>query len=238
MGGGFVRARGVAALITLLAVAAGAAVAATARTMVETIVERPGASALLLVATLGLQLLSLDLGGKCSIGTAAVGMIAAAAIIGGPAAMAIGVCVAVVQWVRRRGLAHRALFDASNLALASGSAAVTYELLTPTQPALASSFAAVAVAGAVYTIVNNGLLCLAMSLAEWRSPTGVWNERFQWAAVGFLVLGPLSGIVVVNYRHSAVGGGLSLTLLALLLLLTMRRDLHQPIAAHVPSRGT
>jgi hypothetical protein len=229
MGRGFVKARGVALLIALLATAATAAIASTAHSIVDTITDRPGAFALLLVATLGLQLLSLDLGGNCSVGTAAIGMIAAAAILGAPATMVIAVCVAVEQWLRRRGLAHRALFDASNLALASGSAAVAYEMLTPARPTLASSFAAVAVAGAVYAVVNNGLLCLVMSVAEWRSPKAVWNERFQWASVAFLVLGPLAGVVVVNYRHSAVGGAASLTLLASLLLLTMRGGLEQTV---------
>jgi hypothetical protein len=41
--------------------------------------------------------------------------------------MAIGIVTALAQWGRSRGLAHRALFDAANLALSAGAAGVAFE---------------------------------------------------------------------------------------------------------------
>jgi hypothetical protein len=185
--------------------------------------------ALLAVAALVLQLVSLNLEGKGSMGVSAIGIVAGAAILGTGSAMAIGIGLALAQWVRRRGPAFKAVFDASNFALAAGAAALLYDALVPDEPAAASVLGGASVAGAAYAVVNMGLLCFAMSLSEGRKPQLIWKERFEWAWFALLAFGPLAGIAAINYEQSHFCGILSLLLLPLLLQLGMRGELEQTV---------
>lgn len=163
--------------------------------------DRPLLAAAVLLTTLVLQLHSLELPGLGAVGVSAIGLIAAAVSMGAGAAMTIAVFAALLQWARTRGLLHRAVFDAANFALAAGTAAVVYRLVGGEAPGLGGAIAAGTIAGIAYAVVNNGLLCLVMSIAERRSFVAVWRERFRWALVVFLAFGPAAAAFGVAARH-------------------------------------
>ncbi len=215
--------------IALLAVAAGTGLALAAPSLMSAVESDLPELALLALVSLALQLVSLNVEGKASMGVSAVGIVASAAILGTAPAMAIGIGLAVVQWWRRRGRVYKAVFDIGNFGLAAGAAGGIYDLLVPTEPAAAAVLAGSTVAGAAYSVVNIGLLCVAMSLSELRSPVEIWRERFAWAWFTSLVFGPLAGVAAVNYQHSRLGGAVSLLLLPLLLWLGMRRQLEHAL---------
>jgi hypothetical protein len=174
-------------------VVAGGAVAlglGLARGGADAISAHPGRFLALAAFTLFLQLLSLRVPGKGSVGVSAVGLVAACIALGLGAAMAIAVVAALVQFVRTRGLLHRALFDAGNFALSTGAAGLVYEHLADSRRAV--QVAAALLAGLVYTTVNVGLLCLAMASSENRTPLAVWRERFHWARFHFIAFGLLA----------------------------------------------
>jgi hypothetical protein len=186
-----------------------------------------GESAPLVIAvlalTLTLQLLSVDVGGKGTVGVSAIGVIVAAIALGAAAAMSIAVVAAVTQWARRRGPLHRAVFDASNFALAAGASAAVYHAATTAGSSLLERLAAATAAGAAYALVNNGLLCIAMGLDERRRLAAIWRERFHWALPILLAFGPAAGAVVAlahGGASTAVGGAL---LVSLLLVAALRK---------------
>ena len=61
-------------------------------------------------------------------------------------------------------------------------------------------------AGAVYAAINNGLLCLAMSLAERTSFSAIWFERFHWARFHFVLFGPLALAATIAYEETGTAG--------------------------------
>ncbi len=226
------------ALIALVAAAAGTALALGLSSAMETVRARPYDFALLVTVCLALQLVSLNLGGKGSMGVSAIGIVAAAVIIGTASAMAIGTVLALAQWARRRGLAHKAIFDAGNFTLAAAIAGVLYDTIVPAQPTAAAVFAGATVAGAAYSVVNIGLLCIAMSLSESRAPWVIWKERFAWAWFALLAFGPLAGVAAINFEQSRLGGVLSFLLLPLLLVLGMSGQLDEAgLGANVVPRA-
>jgi hypothetical protein len=160
-----------------------------ARGGADAISAHPGSFVALTAFTAFLQLLSLRVPGKGSVGVSAVGILAAGIALGPGAATAIAVVAAFVQFARTRGLVHRALFDAGNFALSAGAAGLVYEHVADSRRAV--QVAAAVLAGLVYTSVNHGLLCLAMGSSESRSPVAVWQERFHWARFHFLAFGLL-----------------------------------------------
>ena len=56
-------------------------------------------------------------------------------------------------------------------------------------------------AGAVYCVVNVGLLTLAMSIAEDLQPLAVWRERFRWFTPYYLASGPLAARTHLRVRE-------------------------------------
>jgi len=148
--------------------------------------------------------------------------------------MAIGVAAALTQWVRSRGLPHRALFDASNFALSAGAAALTYHGVSGAHGPGGMRLLAAVLAGLAYTAVNHGLLCLAMGLSETRSPLKVWQERFHWARYHFLAYGVLALFAAVANEQLGIASLLALILPPMLLAQTMRaRFVQYRAARHV-----
>jgi len=82
--------------------------------------------------------------------------------------MAIAGATALAQWLRSRGLAHRALFDTANYVLSAGAAGVVFDALAGSSAGGSARLAAALVAGLAYTVVNHVLLCAAMALSESR----------------------------------------------------------------------
>jgi hypothetical protein len=224
--------RPAAALIGVTAGGAIAALAVTAPEVGTLLANHLGAALAFLAATVGLQLCSLKVPGKGSIGVSAVAVIAAAATLGTGPAMALGSASAVVQLVRTHGVLHRAVFDAGNLVLAAGAAGLIDGALIHPGSNDGARFLAATLGGLAYVIVNHALLLAAMSTDEKRSPTAIWRQRFHWARGHLLLLGPAAALVATI--HSEIGSWALLPLIALALPLarSLRYRLQQ-----IPPRG-
>jgi hypothetical protein len=180
----------------------------------------------MLALTLVLQLFAVPVYGRGGFGVSAIGILAAAFLLNTGAAMAVAVVAALLQWARRRSELDKAIFDAGNLALAAGAAGLTFHALDGTSRLLAA-----ALAGCVYAALNNGLVCLAMSLAEgadWRS---VWRERFHWARYYFLLFGPLALVAETAYNMMGTQGLVAFAVPPALMMLSARRYLERTEAA-------
>lgn len=218
--------------IGAVAALAAVAVVATGADATRSLNERPALAIALVALTLTLQVLSLDVGGKGTVGVSAIGLIVSAILLGAGAAMAIAVVAALTQWARRHGLLHRAVFDVSNFALSTGAAAVVYQVATSAGSPLLGTLVGATAAGAAYALVNNGLLCIAMGIDERRPLAPIWRERFHWALPVLLAFGPAAGAVVAlseGGASSAVGGALLVSLLLLVALRKLGRA--RPLAA-------
>jgi hypothetical protein len=224
----------VALLVTLVTVGAASAIAATLPTTADAVRDRPATLAGIVGLTLALQLLTLRLPAKGSIGFASLGLVLAGIALGAGPALVVGVLAGLVHWIRTRGLFHRALFDAGNMALGAGAAAVTYDLVHGLASSGLAEFVAAAAASAVYVTINHALLCVAMSLSESRSPRLVWLERFHWARYYLLGFGPVAGTLTIGDDHLRMGVVVSLAL-SLVLLLRMRHDLRSASPAGRPA---
>src|SRR5947207_3434007 len=160
----------------------------------------------MLALTLVLQLFSVPVYGRGGFGVSAIGILAAAFLLNTGTAMAAAVVAALLQWARRRSELDKAIFDAGNLVIAAGAAGLTFHALDG-----ASRLLAAAVAGCVYAALNNGLVCLAMSLAEKADWRAVWHERFHWARFYFLLFGPLALVAETAFNLMGVQGLVSFT---------------------------
>ena len=199
-------------LIAGVVAAAAAALGATATGAAGVVRDHPAKAGSLLGATLALQLLSVGSRRRGSISVSAVALLATGLLLGPGVAIAFAVPTSIAQWLRRRGLLHRAAFDAANLALSAGAAAGLYNLLLGANPSLGARLAAATLSGLAYTSINTGLLCVAMALSESRSAVAIWRERFRWVTVHYLAFGPLALAAALAY--GAVGVG-ALTVLGL-----------------------
>jgi putative nucleotidyltransferase with HDIG domain len=83
----------------------------------------------------------------------------------------------------------------------------------------------------VYAGINNGSLCLAMSLTEgiaWRT---IWLERFHWARYYFVSFGPLALAAAIAYRDVGVAGLVAFALPPALMIVSVRQYLERTTAA-------
>jgi hypothetical protein len=213
-----------------VALLVGAAVAAAASSLTlqadaiqDAYNNRLPSSLAFLIASILLQLLGLKLPGRGTLSVSAVGLVGAAIALGTGPAMAIAVVTALAQWMRSRGLAHRALFDAANLALSAGAAGVAFERITSLETSGIVHLLAALLAGLAYVAVNLGLLCLAMALSEARSPLSVWHERFHFARFHVLAYGAL-GLLAATAADRLGAAALAAFLLPPILLALSMRD--------------
>jgi hypothetical protein len=205
----------VGVFIAAAAVAAsGALVAAVASAPEAFATQAPELSALFAL-TLLLQSCSIRVSTRGSISVSSIPLLAAAFALGAGPAMVIAVAAALVQWIRRNGLLHRGVFDAANFSLAAGLAAVTFALLTGEGAVDGTDIVAAFIAGGAYCLVNTGLLCLAMSLAEGPAPLAIWRQRFRWATPHYLAAGPLACTSLLIYERVGLISLLGLAVLAL-----------------------
>jgi hypothetical protein len=192
-------------IASLIASAAGVLVA-TAGTAPQSLRTNGFGVVALLVATVVLQFRSLDIAGKGSIGVSAIAMAMAAVVLGTAVAIGIAVVAALVQWRRRRGPLHRALFDVGNFALASAAAGCMFAAVANEAAFAARTVLAATLAGGAYVVVNNALLCFVMSVDEGRAAREVWNERFRWAVPSLVAFGPIVALAAVMYEQAALVG--------------------------------
>ena len=216
----------VGVLIGCVAASAGAGIALALPTIARTASTHPREVASMLALTLVLQLFSVPVYGRGGFGVSAIGILAAAFLLNTQTAMALAVVAALLQWVRRRSELDKAVFDAGNFALAAGVAGVTFQALDGTWQLLAAT-----VAGCAYAAVNNGLVCLAMSLAEKADWRAIWHERFHWARYYFLLFGPLALVAQSAYDLMGVKGLVAFAVPPALMMLSARRYLEQTAAA-------
>jgi putative nucleotidyltransferase with HDIG domain len=206
-------------LVTLTCVAATIGIVLTIGATARMVTESPWEFVLFLALVLGLQLFSVEGYGGGHIGVSAIGVLAAGFVLGPGPAMAIAVLTPLVQWVWARGLLHRVVFDAGQLALSAGLASLTYVALEP----VATMVPAALVAGAVYATVNNGFLCIAIGTSENRSIAAVWRERFGFARFHYLSFGPLALGVSYAYERLGIVGMIVFAVPPVLALLSVRQ---------------
>jgi hypothetical protein len=216
----------VSGLIGAVAAVASAGIAFELPTIVSMVGAEPRRTAAMLALTLVLQLFSVRVYGRGSVSVSAIGILAAAFLLNAPTAMALAVAAALVQWLRSRGQLYKAIFDAGNFALSAGAAGVTYHTL-----AGLSAFVGAVIAGTVYAALNNGLLCLAMSLSESADWRDIWAERFHWARHYFLLFGPLAYAATTAYTVIGIQGLVAFTLPPALMILSVRQYLERTAAA-------
>ena len=215
----------VVTLIVGLAITACVALTATSAGLISSAKEQPGRIVTLLALTLALQMFSVRVYGRGSVSVSAVGILASAFLFDTGTTMAIAVLAAATQLVRKNSELHKAVFDASNFAISAGAASLVFHALHDWR------FPAAVLAGAVFAVINNGLLCLVMSLAERIPWTTVWFERFHWARFHFALFGPLALAATIAYEQIGVAGLVAFTLPPALMILSVRQYLERTTAA-------
>ncbi len=215
----------VVTLIVGLAIAACVALTATSAGLISTAEKQPGRIVTLLALTLALQMFSVRVYGRGSVSVSAIGIVASAFLFDTGTTMAIAVLAAATQLVRRNSELHKAVFDASNFAISAGAASLVFHALHEWR------FPAAVLAGAVFAVINNGLLCLVMSLAERIPWTTVWFERFHWARFHFALFGPLALAATIAYEQIGIAGLVAFTLPPALMILSVRQYLERTTAA-------
>jgi hypothetical protein len=215
----------VVALVVGLAVAAGVGLMASAHEVVTTLSNEPLRVATLLALTLALQLFSVQVYGRGSVSVSAIGILATAFVFDTGTTMFVAVLAAFVQWARRRPELYKATFDAANLALAGAAASLIFEAFERER------LLAACIAGLMFAVINNGLLCLVMSFAEHTPISKIWFERFHWARFHFALFGPIALAATIAYEQIGVAGLAAFTLPPALMILSVRQYLERTAAA-------
>lgn len=182
----------VVGLIAVAAVAAGALFSATAGADLERVSAESSLFLLLAVCTVVFQLLAIPLPvGAASFASAP--LLAAGFLFGPAAGMLLAIAASATRYVASRGLAHRAVFDGADLALAVGVGSGFY--WTFADQSRLTLLAVAAVTGVTYWLVNVGLLSVAMSLSMGdTSAITLLRDRYAWLwpymiATAWLALG-------------------------------------------------
>ncbi len=201
-------------LVVAMAIAASAGLIAAFQGLLATASDQPARVTTLLALTLALQMFSVQVYGRGSVSVSAIGIIASALLFDTGTTMAIAVLAAVAHSIRVRSELYKAVFDASNFALAAAAASLVFQGLGDWR------LPAAILAGAAYAAVNNGLLCLAMSLAEHVPMPTIWFERFHWARFHYVLFGPLALAATVAYEQIGTVGLVAFTLPPALMILS------------------
>jgi hypothetical protein len=212
-------------LIIALAVVACGGLIAASQGMIATASSDPARIGTLLALTIALQMFSVQVYGRGSVSVSAIGILASAFLFNTGTTMAIAVLAAVAQWVRTRSAIYKLVFDAGNLAVSGAAASLVFLLLNDWR------IPAAVLAGAVFAVLNNGLLCLVMSFSEhvpWRT---VWFERFHWARFHFALFGPLALAATIAYEQIGTAGLVAFTLPPALMILSVRQYIARTTAA-------
>src|SRR5581483_5303788 len=186
----------------------------TLPSVVHAVSADPRRVASMVALTLALQLFAVPVYGRGGFGVSAIGVLATAFLVNTGSAIAVAAVAALLQSVRSRSGLDKAIFDGGNFALAGVS------------PLLAATLA-----GLAYAALNNGLVCLAMSIAERVDIRAVWRERFHWARWYFPFFGPLALVAESSYRIMGAKGLVAFTLPPALMMLSARRSLERTEAA-------
>jgi diguanylate cyclase (GGDEF)-like protein/putative nucleotidyltransferase with HDIG domain len=155
-----------------------------------------------IVVLVGLgQVLSLEVEETGSISVSAVGALAAAAIVGPRAAIALAITMSAVEWSARRAVFHQLLFNVGALSLASLAAAAIFSVHIFSGALATGVFVASGLlAGLVYMVVNMGLVSIAVAVEGRESPMRVWRERFAWLLPHYAVYGFIAAVIYEAYK--------------------------------------
>jgi hypothetical protein len=212
-------------LVVGLAIVACAGLVGEFSNFTDALSQEPGRIATLLGLTLVLQMFSVQVYGRGSVSVSAIGILASAFLFDTGTTMAIAVLAALAQWIRTRVELYKLVFDAANFAVSAGAASLVFQGLNDWR------LAAALVAGAVYAAVNNGVLCLAMSLAEHTVVSKIWFERFHWARFHFALFGPLALAATIAYEQTGTAGLAAFALPPALMILSVRQYLQRTAVA-------
>ncbi len=212
-------------LIIGLAILACGGLIAASHGLVATASAEPARLATLLALTLALQMFSVRVYGRGSVSVSAIGILASAFLFDTGTTMVIAALAAIAQSIRSRSQLYKAVFDAANFAVAGAAASLVFHALDGWR------LPAAVLAGAVYAVANNGLLCLAMSLAERTPWPAIWFERFHWARFHFALFGPLALAATIAYEQIGTAGLVAFTLPPALMILSVRQYLERTGAA-------
>jgi diguanylate cyclase (GGDEF)-like protein/putative nucleotidyltransferase with HDIG domain len=158
-----------------------------------------GLVAIVLLVGVG-QALSLEVEETGSISVGAVGALVAAAAIGPRAALLLALTMTTIEWSIHRSRFRHNVFNVGVLTLASLAAAGVFSLAgalsSGTWPLLLAGLGA----GAVYFLVNTGLLSVAVGFEGVEKPFGVWRERFAWLWPHYAGYGVIAAVIDLAYR--------------------------------------
>jgi len=178
--------------------------------------------AALIVST---QSLAIDIYGRGRVSTSGTLVLAGGMLFGVPGVLALAPVIPVAQWVLRRGPLYRSVFDLGNTTLWAVAAVLVYqstEALLPSNGPLLL-LAPAGLAALTYYVVNVGLLSLALALNEKRFCLHLWNERFRWLLVYYLVCGGFALVIAMAYRAVGLAGLLAFCVLPLMLRYGMKQ---------------
>jgi putative nucleotidyltransferase with HDIG domain len=211
------------ALISVVACAAAVAIALTASEIPTLLTERPRDLIVFFGLTMGLMLVSVPVYGRGAVSFAGTALLALGFALGPGVAMSTAAAMGFFNLARRRGRLNRGIYDASQWALAAGGGATVYLLLATDD--LLLRIAAALAAAVVYMVLNIGLLCVAMGMAERAHPLAVWKERFRWFTPYYLASGPLALTLVIAYEKTGVLGLLAFALPPAFMMLSVHQYL-------------
>jgi diguanylate cyclase (GGDEF)-like protein/putative nucleotidyltransferase with HDIG domain len=154
-----------------------------------------------------------------SLSVSVVGSLAGAALFDYRAALPLAVTIAIVDWSARRNSLHTVVYNIGTMALSSLAAAGVFSIWSsgagnPGRLVIAALGLA---GGAVYFLVNMGLLSFASGVEGHESPWAVFHERFAWLLPHYVVYGFIGAVMGIGY--DAVGlYGLAVFAVPLLLM--------------------
>jgi diguanylate cyclase (GGDEF)-like protein/putative nucleotidyltransferase with HDIG domain len=153
-----------------------------------------------------------------SLSVSVVGSLAGAALFDYRAALPLAITIAVVDWSARRNSLHTVVYNVGTMALSSLAAAGVFTLWSGGGNAGRLVVAGLGLAaGAVYFLVNMGLLSFASGVEGHESPWAVFHERFAWLLPHYVVYGFIGAVMGIGY--AAVGlYGLAVFAVPLLLM--------------------
>jgi diguanylate cyclase (GGDEF)-like protein/putative nucleotidyltransferase with HDIG domain len=154
-----------------------------------------------------------------SLSVSVVGSLAGAALFDYRAALPLAVTIAVVDWSARRNSLHTVVYNVGTMALSSLAAASVFTIYSGVGNIgrLVVVFGLGPLAGAVYFLVNMGLLSFASGVEGHESPWAVFHERFAWLLPHYVVYGGIAAVMGIGY--DAVGlYGLAVFAVPLLLM--------------------
>jgi diguanylate cyclase (GGDEF)-like protein/putative nucleotidyltransferase with HDIG domain len=137
-----------------------------------------------------------------SLSVSVVGSLAGAALFGYRAALPLAVTIAVVDWSARRNSLHHVVYNIGTMAASSLAAAAVFDIWAHTATDVDRGVqAALGVgAGAVYFLVNMGLLSLASAVEGHENPINVFRERYAWLLPHYVVYGFIGAVMAMAYH--------------------------------------